>query len=47
MEIRIFSPVIATYILGETLTSFKHELREEHGLTYGASTVIAGKYVSN
>jgi predicted Zn-dependent peptidase len=43
-----FPAVIATYILGGDFNSYLNmNLREEHGWTYGASTVIgAGKYVS-
>jgi predicted Zn-dependent peptidase len=45
--IKTFSS-IATYILGGDFNSYLNmNLREEHGWTYGASTVIgAGKYVS-
>ncbi|CAM2813316.1 M16 family metallopeptidase [Flavobacterium frigoris] len=43
-----FPAAIATYILGGDYNSYLNmNLREEHGWTYGASTVIgAGKYVS-
>jgi predicted Zn-dependent peptidase len=45
---KTFPAVIATYILGGDFNSYLNmNLREEHGWTYGASTVIgAGKYVS-
>jgi predicted Zn-dependent peptidase len=42
-----FPAVIATYILGGDFNSLNMNLREEHGWTYGANTIIgAGKYVS-
>jgi predicted Zn-dependent peptidase len=45
--IKTFPAVIATYILGGDFNSYLNmNLREEHGWTYGASTVGAGKYVS-
>jgi predicted Zn-dependent peptidase len=46
--LKTFPAVIATYILGGDFNSYLNmNLREEHGWTYGASTVIgAGKYVS-
>ncbi|MEZ7499012.1 pitrilysin family protein [Flavobacterium sp. Arc3] len=43
-----FPAVIATFILGGDFNSYLNmNLREEHGWTYGANTIIgAGKYVS-
>jgi predicted Zn-dependent peptidase len=45
--IKTFPAVIATYILGGDFNSYLNmNLREEHGWTYGASTVIGAGYVS-
>jgi predicted Zn-dependent peptidase len=39
--IKTFPAVIATYILGGDFNSYLNMNLEEHGWTYGASTVIS------
>jgi hypothetical protein len=46
--IKTFPAVIATYILGGDFNSYLNmNLREEHGWTYGASTVIGAGMFQN